>query len=314
MVRIIPDGQVGVGMQLPIQSQSSIYVEPWEYDAGPEELLQVAKTADRLGFFYVGVCDHVAIPRSLADAMGTVWYDTMATLGFIAAATEHTRLLTHVSVLPYRHPLMTANAIATVDKLSGGRAILGVGAGHVEAEFEAFGVPFAERGKILDECIDVVDLALREQFTSWHGKYFNYDDLAVDPRPVQTPRPPIWVGGWKGPALRRVAERGDGWLPQGGGRDNMRAAIAEITTMREAAGGEPLELGTLTEPLYLGDPDFDTGKRTMTGSADAIAESLREYVDMGCSHLQVRFRNRSLSELLDQMEAFGAGVLPHLAS
>jgi hypothetical protein len=84
--------------------------------------------------------------------------------------------------------------------------------------------------------------------------------------------------------------------------------------MREAAGGEPLELGTLTEVMYLGEPDFDAGDRTLTGSADSIAESLREYVDMGCSHLQVRFRNRSLSELTDQMEAFGAGVLPHLAS
>ncbi|MFL6238475.1 MAG: TIGR03619 family F420-dependent LLM class oxidoreductase [Actinomycetes bacterium] len=312
MVRIVPAGQVAVGMQLPIQSQSTLYAEPWEGKAGAKELAEVAKAADRLGFFYVGVCDHVAIPRSQADAMSTIWYDTMTTLGWLAGITENVRLLSHVAIPAYRHPLVTAKAVATLDALSNGRAIFGVGAGHVEAEFETYGVPFAERGAVLDETLDVIELSLREEYVTWHGERFDIDDMGLAPRPVQTPRPPIWVGGWKGPALRRVVERGDGWLPQGVGRDAMREKIAELTAMRDAAGKEPLEIGTLTEPLYVGEPDFDVGKRTMTGKGAQIGDSLREYAEMGCSHLQVRFRNRSLSELLDQMEAFATEAMPAL--
>ena len=313
MVAIVPPGEVVYGIQLPIQSQSTLYVEPWEADAGATELAEIAKAADRLGFFYIGVCDHVAIPGSAAPAMGTIWYDTMTTLGFLAALTTRTRLLSHVAIPAYRNPLVSAKALATLDALSGGRAIFGVGAGHLEGEFAALGVSFAERGAILDESIDIIDAALREEFVSMTTAHFAVADMGIAPRSVQQPRPPIWVGGWKGPALRRVVERGDGWLPQGVGREPMRERIAEITKMREATGKEPLEIGTLTEPLYLGEPDFDVGPRTLTGKADAIAESLREYGDMGCAHLQLRFRNRSLAELLDQMEAFATDVGPHLS-
>src|SRR3954469_23209222 len=146
MVRIVPGGQIAVAMQLPIQSQSTLYAEPWEGDAGAAELAEIARAADRLGFFYVGVCDHARVPRASAGAMSPVWYDTMTTLGFLAGVTERVRLLSHVAIPAYRHPLVSAKAIATLDALSNGRAIYGVGAGHVEAEFQTFGVPFDERG------------------------------------------------------------------------------------------------------------------------------------------------------------------------
>src|SRR3546814_5025007 len=99
---------------------------------------------DSAGFAYIAVCDRVAIPAPLTAAMGATWWDTVATLSYLAAATERVRLLSHVYVLPYRHPLVVAKAWATLDVLSGGRAVLGVGAGHVEGEFEALGVPRSE--------------------------------------------------------------------------------------------------------------------------------------------------------------------------
>jgi probable F420-dependent oxidoreductase len=244
--------------------------------------------------------------------MGTTWYDTMTTLGWLAGITERVRLLSHVAIPAYRHPLVSAKAVATLDALSNGRAIFGVGAGHVEAEFTTYGVSFEERGAVLDEALDIIELSLREEYVTFHGSKFTVEDMGLSPRPLQQPRPPIWVGGWKGPALRRVVERGDGWLPQGVGREPMRERIVDITRRRESTGKEPLEIGTLTEPLYVGDPDFDVGKRTLTGKGGQIGESLREYVEMGCSHLQVRFRNRSLAELLDQMEAFAADAMPAL--
>ena len=105
VVRTVPEGEVVYGMQLPIQSQSTLYVADWEKEAGPSELARIARVADEAGFFYLGVCDHTAIPRRLAEAMGTIWYDTTATLGWLAALTRQTHLLSHVLILAQRHPL-----------------------------------------------------------------------------------------------------------------------------------------------------------------------------------------------------------------
>src|SRR5206468_9368991 len=111
------------------------------------------QACDRNGFFYLAVSDHVCVPREQATAMSTAWHDTVATLGFLAAATRSVRLMSYVYVVPYRHPLVTAKAFATLDALSGGRVILGVGAGHLRGEFETLGIDFAKRGRLLDEAI-----------------------------------------------------------------------------------------------------------------------------------------------------------------
>ena len=132
---------------------------------------------------------------------------------------------------------------------------------------------------------------------------------------MRSPRPPIWVGGSSPAALKRVAERGDGWLPQGTPRDQMPEQIAAIREHMERIGrDEPIDLGAITEPVYVGDADWKVGRRTLTGSGESIAESLRAYGEMGCSHLQVRFRARSLEEQLDQMERFGTEVGPLLSA
>ncbi len=179
------------GIQLPVQSQSTLYAEPWEADAGPEDLAAIARAADRAGFAYVAVCDHVAIPRRLAPAMSTVWYDPVATLAYLAAVTERVRLLSHVAVVGLRHPLLTAKQYATLDHLSGGRLILGVGAGHVREEFEALGVDFERRGAVLDETVDALRAALGpDEFPSHHGKSY---DL------------PWWEGNSSGPRAARRA-------------------------------------------------------------------------------------------------------------
>jgi alkanesulfonate monooxygenase SsuD/methylene tetrahydromethanopterin reductase-like flavin-dependent oxidoreductase (luciferase family) len=135
VVRTVPEGTVVYGLQLPIQSQSSLYVAEWETKSGPDELARAALAAEAAGFFSVGVCDHTAIPERLAQAMGTVWYDTVATLGWLAGVTSDVRLLSHVLVLAQRHPLRAAKELATLDALSGGRLIVGVGAGHVPEEY-----------------------------------------------------------------------------------------------------------------------------------------------------------------------------------
>jgi probable F420-dependent oxidoreductase len=305
--------RLAYGIQLPVQSQSTIYAEPWEAAAGPDDLLAVARAADRAGFAYVASCDHVAIPRRLAPAMSTVWYDPVATLAYLAAATERIRLLSHVAVVGLRHPLVTAKQYATLDHLSGGRLILGVGAGHVREEFEALGVDFERRGPVLDESIDALRACLGPQeFPEHHGKLYDFEGLGQLPRPVQE-RVPVWVGGSSPAAVRRAALKGDGWLPQGDPRDRMPAHIARIRQLREEAGIDgPYVMGAIVEPLYIGTPGWDVGRRTLTGPPDALAESLRAYRAMGVNQIQVRFRSRSRSELTDQITAFGAEVGPLL--
>ncbi len=301
------------GIQLPIQSQSTLYAEPWEAAAGPEDLVAIARAADRAGFDYIASCDHVAIPRRLAPAMSTVWYDPVATLAHLAAATERVRLLSHVAVVGLRHPLLTAKQYATLDHLSGGRLLLGVGAGHVEEEFTALGVDFRHRGAVLDETIDALRAALGpEEFPEHHGKLYDFEGLGQLPRPAQE-HVPIWVGGSSPPAVRRAALKGDGWLPQGDPRDRLPQQIARIRQLREEAAIQgPFTFGAIAEPLYLGTPAWHVGRRTLTGGPDELAESLRAYRAMGVDQVQVRFRSRSRGELIDQIAAFGADVGPHL--
>ncbi|MBT2505444.1 TIGR03619 family F420-dependent LLM class oxidoreductase [Streptomyces sp. ISL-98] len=300
-------------MQLPVQSQSTIYAEPWEAEAGPEDLAEVARTADRSGFAYVASCDHVAIPRRLADAMSTVWYDPVATLSFLAGVTERVLLLSHVAVVGLRHPLVSAKQYATLDHLSGGRLVLGVGAGHVREEFEALGADFAGRGGVLDETIDALRAALGpDEYPEFAGERYAFSGLGQRPRPAQA-RVPVWVGGSSPAAVRRAAVRGDGWLPQGDPRDRLPAQIARLKAIREAAGVEaPITVGAITEPLYVGDAPWDVGRRTVTGKPEAVAESLRAYGAMGVQQIQVRFRSRSRTELTDQMAAFASEVAPYL--
>jgi probable F420-dependent oxidoreductase len=301
MASIMPKGRLAYGMQLPIQSQSRIYVEPWELEAGAEELAAVARKADETGFFYVAVCDHVTIPAPQAEKMGDVWYDTVATLGWLAGLTQHVRLLSHVYVVAYRHPLLTAKAFSTLDEVSGGRAILGVGAGHVEPEFERLGVDFASRGAATDDAVDVI----RSVFTG------EYEDAGVGPRPRQD-QIPIWIGGSSKPALRRAAARGDGWLPQGTPFEQMAESIAYLRAEREKAGrgDDPIDIGAITGVYHVGEPNWDVGFWTTAGAPEKIAEQIQGWLDLGVDHVQVRFRSRSVAELLDQMDAFAGDVVP----
>jgi probable F420-dependent oxidoreductase len=300
---------VAFGIQLPVQSQSTIFVQPWESAAGAAELVQVTLACEAAGFDYVAVCDHVAVPTAQAESMSTEWWDTIATLSYLAAVTERVRLLSHVYVLPYRHPLMVAKAWATLDALSGGRAILGVGAGHVEGEFDALGVPFGARGRLLDEAIDAVRSAFADEFPIHRGEHWQFEGLGQRPRPVQ-PSLPIWVGGSSKAAMRRAAERGDGWLPQGPPEGGMEAGIRFVLEHRAATrGDDPIVLGALSGPLHVGDPTWDT-PRCFRGSPEKIAGYLRTYADLGVDQIQVGFVSRSAGELCEQIAAFAADVAP----
>jgi len=315
VVACVPSGQVVYGMQLPIQSQSTLYVAPWETDASVADLGHIARVADEAGFFYLGVCDHTAIPERLADAMGTTWYDTTATLGWLAAQTTRTHLLSHVLILAQRHPLRAAKELATIDHLSGGRLIVGVGAGHVPEEYELLTGDFSARGRHTDEAVSALALAFTNEFPELPGPRFAASGLGIAPRPVRQPRPPIWIGGSSPAAIRRTAAFGDGWLPQGTRRRDLPEQIARLKELRhELRADAPLDIGTIVEPIYLssGQSDWALPNYILRGGAEEIAGSLLELVAMGVNHLQVRFMARSVEEFCDQTARFGAEVGPLL--
>lgn len=319
VVSVVPEGTTVFGLQLPVQSQSTLYTAEWETRSGPVELASVARACDEAGFFYVAVCDHTAIPARAAATMGTVWYDTVATLGWLAGITERVHLLSHVLVLAQRHPLRAAKELATLDTLSAGRLIVGIGAGHVQEEFEVLGGDFARRGRDTDEAVVALALALTEEFPELPGPRWPASGMGVAPRPVQQPRPALWIGGSSPAAIRRTAALGDGWLPQGTPRADLPGQIAELRRLRdELRGGAPLDIGTIVEPIYLqgpgtgGDPDRKVPGWALSGGPEEVAASLHELAAMGVNHLQVRFLARSAEECCDQVRAFGELVGPLL--
>jgi len=301
MPPIVPAGSVVFGIQLPVQAQSKYFVEPWELSAGPAEVAAVAQAADRAGFFYVAVCDHVAIPDDLAPRMSAVWWDTIATLGWLAGLTTKTRLMSSVFNLTYRHPLVAAKSFATLDYISQGRALIGVGAGHVEKEFAALGVDFAARGRLLDEALEVFDEALRTGVV---------DGMELQPRATQQPRPPIWVGGSAPAAVRRAARLADGWLPQGTPLEEMPAMVE---LYRKERGDDTGDIGAISEWLYVGEPSWDPNRPCVSGSPEQLAAALDRWATVGVNHLQVRFPSRGVDELVDQITAFGEQVGPLLS-
>jgi probable F420-dependent oxidoreductase len=311
---ITAPGALAFGLHLPVQALSLTFREKWEEDAGVADLVAVARAADDAGFTFVGVCDHVALAlNDYTERMSTTWYDTIATLSFLAAVTTNTRLLSEVFVAAYRHPLVSAKAFLTLDHLSGGRAIVGIGAGHVESEFEALGIDFASRGARTDEAIDAIRAAFADEYSSFHGRFYDYDEVGLSPRPVGG-EIPIWIGGSSRPALRRVAERGDGWIPQATPRELMADCVDYIRRHRDRVRpGVDLDLGFMPEWIYVGRPTWDIGPSTVHGSADAIATSLRTAQDFGCNVLHLHFRSRDRQELVDQLATFARDVVPLLS-
>jgi probable F420-dependent oxidoreductase len=307
-------------MQLPIQSQSTMYVSEWETKASVNDLARIAIAADEAGSFYIGVCDHTAIPDRLVDAMGAVWYDTVATLGWLAGITKSTRLLSHVFILSQRHPLRAAKELSTLDLLSGGRLIAGIGAGHVSEEFDQLSGPegFDRRGPDTDEAIAALAKCFTAETPTHDGSRWSFSGMHVAPRPLQSPRPPLWVGGSSAPALRRTAAYGDGWLPQGTRRKDLAAQIIQLKELRaELRGGAPLDIGTIAEPIYLTERSdqgagWDLPGYVVVGGPEQIIESMNELAAMGVNHLQISFRVRSPEEFIEQTQRFGELVAPHL--
>jgi probable F420-dependent oxidoreductase len=281
------------------------------FDAGGLEVL--APAVERAGFDGLSLTEHPIPGARWLAAGGHQSLDPFVGLGFAAAVTSRIRLLTHLSVAPYYNPFLLAKAAATVDKLSGGRMVLGIGTGYHKTEFFALGVDFEERNALFDEALEVLPLHWKGEPFSYKGLHFDARDVQARPRPVQDPIP-IWIGGNARISRRRAAEKAQGWMPMPGGPELSTTArtpqitddqvlaemIAGVQQDAAAAGRGPVDIAwTYTEPS-LQRPDVD---------ADRHREAFENFEKMGVTHVWVSSKSKDLPGTLGFIEAFGGTYL-----
>ena len=279
-------------------------------DAGPVH--EVAAAAEGAGFMGFAFTEHPAPGARWLDAGGHQTLDPIVALSYAAAVTTRVRLLTYLAVVPYRNPLLLAKAAATVDKLSGGRFVLGVGTGYHKTEFFALGVDMDERNDLFDEALEVMPLHWSGEPFSYKGRHFEARDVLARPRPVQDPIP-IWIGGNSKLTRRRVAERAQGWMPLLGPPslnvtartpalgtvEDVAVAIAEI---RDAASGR----GEAIDVLY---PSMDPSISSPDKDADRHREAFAELERAGVTYVMISGTTSDRSATLDFLEGFGATYL-----
>jgi probable F420-dependent oxidoreductase len=275
----------------------------WEAEGGPRELREIAQAADRLGFSHLSCSEHVAIPGPVATVRGGRYYDPPATLGYLAGLTERIRLLTHVIVLPYHHPLEVAKRYGTLDRLSGGRVILGVGVGSLKEEFDLLGVDFEGRGPRYEDALRALRAALGKRQPEYRGTHYAFTDFIVDPCAVQAPMP-IWIGGRSARSLRRALELADGWDPFGLSTEQLAELLRRARAWPQWQRSDPFDVVLSPErPLSLDGPD---------GLRNAV-ESVRELERIGATVVNLRFVSRSLSHYLDLLDLFAREAMPAFA-
>ena len=300
----------------------------------PEGLAARAQQADRLGFAYVGIPDHVVFPRETnsrypysangahpSKTSGTC-LEQMTVLAYIAALTRNVRLLSSVLVVPHRPAILAAKMLASIDVLSHGRLTVGVGVGWLAEEINALGaMPFATRGAGTDAFIAIYRQLWGSDAPRGDTAGARLDGLVFEPKPVQRPGPPIWVGGEGAAARRRAGRLGDGWYPTiRNPREPLdrpelfAAALAEVHAHARAAGRDPSGIDVAVYANSLGfkaeRTDKDGRRVAFTGSAEAIADDARAFAKVGARHILVGFESTDLAQSLDQVEQFARDVMP----
>jgi len=232
-----------------------------------DDIAAIVRAADRLGYSHLQCAEHVGIPAAEAPRRGARYYDPLATFGYFSAITSQIRFLTAVLVLGYHHPLEIAKRYGTLDVVSGGRVILGLGVGSLKQEFDLLGLggtEFTERGARGDDALRALRVSLGRREPEYHGSYFDFGGLVIDPCTVQQDMP-LWIGGRSARSLRRAVELGDGWMP--------------------------LEL--ILRPPGLLDP---------IGEPDAAAEHLRQVFAIGATRADLHIHSTSSAHFVEQLE------------
>jgi probable F420-dependent oxidoreductase len=297
--------------------------------ASRKTLMQAAQQAESLGYDSVWAADRLVIPWKIDTAYpyskestfivppDRPFFDTMTCLAFLAGCTEKIHLGMSVMVLPYRHPLHWAKIATTIDQLSTGRLIMGVGVGWMEEEFAAMNAPFKERGAVSDEQLTLLKQLWTEEHITFRGKYYNVDDIAFNPKPYQKPRVPIWVGGEGKYAQRRAGRYGDAWFPYFVRITpvELAARFEYVRKIAREAGRSPDEL-TLAccLPIELTPKDAHQEEDYLKGSIEQVSDRLKMFQKAGVTHIGLQFMIPHYPERQEQIERFAKEALHALRS
>jgi probable F420-dependent oxidoreductase len=260
----------------------------WEETATFDDVLHVVSEADRLGYHHCTCSEHVGVPVDVAAVRGGRYYDPLPVFGALGASTSSIRFAAHVVVLGYHHPLALAKRYGTLDVVTGGRVILGVGVGSLQEEFELLGAQFDDRGDRADDAMRALRAALSQREPSYAGEYFSFSGFLVDPCAVQ-PHVPMWVGGRTFRSLRRAVELGDGWAPFG-------LRTAELDTMLRR-----VELPPGFDVLLQNEHPLDP-----LAEPERVGEQLERFRSIGATGVNVRFVHHSRTHYCEQLAALEA--------
>jgi probable F420-dependent oxidoreductase len=297
---------------------------------GPS-LVRFAQRAEALGFESLWCGDHIVLPTagtnqypytadgSFARASNIGFLETMTVLSYVASVTQRIRLGSTVVILPYRNPIVQAKMFASLDVLSGGRVICGVGVGWLQKEFDTLGVPYAERGRMSDEFLEMFRILWTAEHPEFHGRFYQFDGIQFFPKPLQQPLP-IWVGGHSKRAIRRAVAYGQAWHPTRQTPEYVAAHLPYLRQEAERAGRDPASLTiSLKRALHLTDIGLSGSFVSHSGNAvigttqDAIDDA-RRCQDLGIHQLTYDFRTDNLTDHLAIMEQLADRIIPAVAS
>ena len=273
-----------------------------------QSLVHLARKAEEWGFASVWVHDHVFNAAHVFTRIGKKpYYEPLTLLSYVAACTQRVGLGTSVLVLPYHNPIRLAKTAATLDVLSGGRLILGVGVGGVAPESEAMGSPYAERGAITDEAIAIMKELWTKEDPSFSGKYHHFSGMPFSPKPLQKPHIPVLIGGNSRAAIRRAVRLGNGWHPFSTSPETVGEGINYLREYAQGAGREVAEI-PISVSLPLGLP---TTRGDALGTAPrAIVQKIQAFARVGVQTVVITGNTGNIAETLPAMEMLAREVLP----
>ena len=252
----------------------------------PASLKSWATLSEALGYHIIMTSDHIAITPDLQSRYPAPFYEPLSLLGWLAGVTTKIEIGTTVIIVPYRNPLELAKATANVDQLSDGRFILGVGIGWAQEEFHVLNAAYKSRGAVTNEYLAAVKLLWTQDVASYNGKFISFDDVHTAPRPIQTPHPPIWVGGPSDAAMRRTVRYGDAWHPIRIQMDWFKNT--GIPRLKEISDEEAKSVPELCPRIRLRLTDSPvTGSDRVVGEGDIdqVHRDLAELENLGCSYV-----------------------------